>query len=248
MRLAVVSSKGGVGKTAVAVGLAAALARLRRRVLLVDADPQGNATTALGVDPQATLADVLIDGAPLAEVIVEARPGLELVPGDRRVAALEGWLYEDPGHRRLALRRVLDTLEARDVLLVDTAPGHSLTNVCVYCAVDGLIVPASPDGLALHGVRGVEENCEALRAAGLPCPTIQLAVPTFADRRHGRTAVVLDALRLHYRERVTPSVRVCSAVAVAMANGRTVYEQSAKATAVDDLDAVAGRVLALGAA
>jgi len=246
-QLAVASSKGGVGKSAITTGIGAALAKQGRSVLVVDADPQGNATEALGITATTTWADALMAGAPLASTVVEARERLHVAPGGRPVGALEGWLYQDLT-RRMALRVALAAMgqAAFDVVLIDTAPGHSMVNLASYvAATDGLLVPCAPDGLSLRGVRGVEENIELLRQAGLPAPEVFMAVPTFADRRHGRTALVQQALLTHFGTRCAPQVRVCSDIASAMANGVIVYEFAPRSRAVADFDAVAVHLQAL---
>ena len=245
MRLAVVSVKGGVGKTALTAGIGAALARQGISTLVVDADPQGSLTQSLGISPRRTLASALLEGAPLTTAIVEIRPKLSLIPADRTVAAIEGWLYGDPA-RRTALRDALKPLDAvYELTLIDTPPGHSMTNVTAYLAADGLVVPCSPDGLSLQGVRGVEENLALLERDGLPAPPIVACVPTFADRRHSRTAVVEHALGLHFGERCGPPLRVCSAVPIAMANGQVIFEMAPRSTAAADFDAIAIHLQAL---
>jgi len=252
-RVAVVGSKGGIGKTTLTVGIGAALARRGRRVLVVDLDAQGSATAALGVTPgRHTIGTALPAGLPLTTACVEARERLSLIPADRSVGELEPWLLMDRA-RWTALRDALVPFgRIFDVVLLDTSPGFSVLNLAAYLAAHGLVVPSTPDGLALRGVVAVEENLDRLRADGFPAPTVALACVTMADRRHGRTALAENALALKYGTRCGPALRVCSALSVALANGATIYEHAPKSTAAEDLDALATHLeaglLAIGTA
>ena len=161
--VAVTNAKGGVGKSTTAINLAAALADLGRRVLLVDADPSGNAT--LGLFPTGAegpgLADCLLDGLPLAEA---ARPtgveDLDLVPPGPRLGVCSDQMGGTQGlgqGREFRVRRMLRGLVGYDLVLFDTSPVLTPLNVAILYAVGEVLIPIDPCIAALAGVRALED-------------------------------------------------------------------------------------------
>jgi chromosome partitioning protein len=160
--VAVTNAKGGVGKSTTAINLAAALVELDRRVLLIDADPSGNA--ALGFFPRGApvvgLADALLDNLRLDEVALASDyPGLDLVPpGDRLSLCSEQMgSTQGLGHgREFRIRRLLKGLIGYDVVVVDTSPVLTPLNVAILYAVSEILIPIDPCVAALAGVRALE--------------------------------------------------------------------------------------------
>lgn len=161
--VAVTNAKGGVGKSTTAINLAAGLAELDQRVLLVDADPSGNA--ALGFFPRgipaAGLADALLEGAGLEEVAISTdHPGLDVVPPGSRLSSCSDQMGGAQGlgqGREFRVRRLFKRLEGYDVVVVDTSPVLTPLNVAILYAVSEILIPIDPCVAALAGVRALED-------------------------------------------------------------------------------------------
>jgi chromosome partitioning protein len=233
--LAIANQKGGVGKTTTAVNLAACLAAKRKRVLLIDLDPQGNATTGTGLeknDLALTMADVLLDGVALKEAIVRSPAGFDVIGANRELAGMDITLMGQVNSHELLKTAIAagDTLETYHYVVIDCAPSLNLLTVNAMVATDGVIIPMQCEYYALEGLADLSETIELLKELNERLH-IRGVVRTLFDSRNTLANDVSNELDAHfgdimYKTVIPRNVRL----AEAPAHGMTIldYEKSSK--------------------
>ncbi|HIJ43675.1 MAG: ParA family protein [Rhodospirillales bacterium] len=207
---AIANQKGGVGKTTTAINLATALAAVKKNVLIIDLDPQGNASTGLGIARQARTRNsyhLLIGQARLDETILETCiPGLEIVPSGIDLSAAEIELA-DMETRAYCLRKALAAgAEDFDYILIDCPPGLGLLTINALVAARAVLVPMQCEFLALEGLSHLIKTIERIKKAFNPGLDIQGIVLTMFDTRNNLSGMVANDVRDHFGDKVYKTV------------------------------------------
>ena len=208
--LAVTNQKGGVGKTTTCVNLAASLAATRKRVLLVDMDPQGNATMGSGIDKNAVNAsiyDVLVHRAPVAEVAQRSENGgFDLLPANGDLTAAEVELLECDG-KEFRLRDALAAAQTDyDYVIIDCPPSLNMLTVNALGASDGVVIPMQCEYYALEGLTALLDTVQRVQQVINPRLQIEGLLRTMYDPRNSLTTDVSAQLSEHFGERVYRTV------------------------------------------
>ena len=203
--LSIANQKGGVGKTTTSVNLAASLVATKRKVLLIDLDPQGNATMGCGIDKhavEASIYDVLVDQMPISEVRVPTESGVDLVPANGDLTAAEIELLSVEGKER----RMTEALEGYrteyDFILVDCPPSLNMLTVNSLSASDAVVIPMQCEYYALEGLSALLNTIEMIRNALNPKLEIDGLLRTMYDPRNALSNQVSSQLTEHFGEKV----------------------------------------------
>lgn len=207
---AIANQKGGVGKTTTSINLAASLAKLNRRVLLIDLDPQGNATMGSGVDKRLldrTVYQVLLGEQPLTEVCLTTKPGqYDLIPANQELAGAEVEMVSLE-QREARLKNALQPIQDNyDFILIDCPPALNLLTLNGLCAAHAVIIPMQCEYYALEGLSDLVNTIKRVRISFNSVIRIEGLLRTMFDPRNLLAQQVSDQLKQHFGNKVYQTV------------------------------------------
>lgn len=243
MRIAVLNQKGGTGKTTTTVSLGAGLALAGHRVLIIDVDSQGHVAISLGIEGKRTLYHLLIEGLPLSQCVVAARPNLDVLVGDDSLASAEIFLARKNEGRDKALRQILHDNQDYDFILLDCGPSLSLLNMNALTFADHLIVPVSCDFLSLVGVKQVLRTLKNVNQVLLHPISIMGILPTFYDMRNKISDESIKTLKGHFHDKVLSPIRVNTRLKEAPRHKQSIFEYAGESRGARDYQKLVDWVL-----
>ncbi|AKX45176.1 chromosome partitioning protein [Thiopseudomonas alkaliphila] len=207
---AIANQKGGVGKTTTCVNLAASLVATRRRVLLIDLDPQGNATTGCGVDKhhlEHSIYDVLVGECNFAEAIhFSEHGGFQLLPANRDLTAAEVALLELPNKEQRLVEALAPVKDNYDFILIDCPPSLNMLTINALAAADGVIIPMQCEYYALEGLTDLIGSIQQIAAVINPQLKIEGVLRTMYDARLSLMNDVSEQLKEHFPDELYDTI------------------------------------------
>ncbi len=242
-----VNQKGGVGKTTTAVSLAAALSRRGQRVLLIDLDPQANATSALGVDGSALAGvyEALLDETPMEECIVPVpEEEIGLVPSNRELSGAEVELVPVLARERRLTNAVTPMRDRYDWILIDCPPSLGLLTINALTASDNVVIPVQCEYMALEGLSRLVETLELVRRNLNPTLSVLGVALTMFDGRTRLAQQVVDEVRTHFPQTFETIIPRSVRLSEAPSHGQSIFRYEPGGRAATAYDALAAELLA----
>lgn len=223
------NQKGGVGKTTTAVTLSHGLARLGKKVLLVDLDPQGHVAFSLGIEKQPGLYRLICESEKLNNVVITARENFDILPSDKHTEQVKRHITLSDFRESI----LLDIFEKSkyDFILFDMAPSLDVLHLNGLVASDWVMIPTRLDALAVDGVNEILSTMSEIRKQGYPFLGYSI-LPTFFDRTTRETFIQLKELVKHFGPKVMPPIPQDTRVRESVAYGKTLWEYSPNSSSI----------------
>ncbi|HEY0464967.1 MAG TPA: AAA family ATPase [Polyangiaceae bacterium] len=241
--LAVFNHKGGTGKTTTAVHVAAGLAARGARVLLVDADGQGNVAASLGLEAERSLYHVLVMGLPFEQARIAARPNLDVIAANETLAAAELYIAGQRNRDRVMATRLARARETYDYVIVDCSPSLSLLNQNALVLADAVLCPVACDYLSLIGIRQVVRTVKHVNKILNHPVNFWGVLPTLFDSRARICNEALDTLKKNFRDVCLDPIHFAIKVKEAPSVGKTLFEYAPNSSAAGDYWRVIERLM-----
>lgn len=247
-KIAFANQKGGVAKTTTAVNLGAFLAKRRKKVLVLDSDPQSNATTYLGVQPhnlETSLYDVLLRGESIGNSIISTYiKDLYLIPSNIDLSGAEIELVNTIGRESLLKDRLKAIKDSFDFVLIDCPPSLGLLTVNALTAADEVIIPVQTEYFALEGMGKLMKTIQVVQERLNPKLKISGIIPVMFDTRTNLSQEVLNMIREHFKDKVYKTkIRKNIKLAESPSHGKPILYYAPKSYGAQDYDALAREVL-----
>ena len=232
--LAITNQKGGVGKTTSAVNLSAALAKLGKRVLIIDLDPQGNATTGCGIvktDALPTVYQLLLGDTSLASAVVKTEYGFDILPANRELAGAEIELIELDGREQRLKDALATVADQYDYVLIDCPPALNMLTVNALVAAQSVLIPMQCEYYALEGLSDLVETLRKVRGNLNPGLEIEGLLRTMFNAQNTLTQQVSEELTSHFGDKVYATIiprNVRLAEAPSYGKPATAYDAASK--------------------
>ena len=226
--VSIANQKGGVGKTTTAVNLGASLAAAEKRVLVVDIDPQGNASSGLGYPPGSlaeSVYNVLLDGRPVTELMkATALPFLHVLPAHRDLVGAELELADLPDREQRLRQALAAVANDFDFILIDSPPSLGLLTLNALVAAEAVLIPMQCEYYAMEGISELTATLERVKRALNPELEVEGVLLTMVDERTNLTQQVIAEVRSHFKDKdITELTKTYGAVATELVTGREVW-------------------------
>lgn len=242
-----VNQKGGVGKTTTAVSLAAALGRRGQRVLLVDLDPQANATSALGVDARDRdgVYEALLEEIAAESCVMESgEKGVDIIPASAALAGAEVELVPVMARERRLTNALNPLRKSYDWIFIDCPPSLGLLTINALTASDSVLIPVQCEYMALEGLSRLMETLDLVRRNLRPQLSILGVVLTMYDSRTRLAQQVVDEVRSHFTQAFETVIPRAVRLSEAPSHGQSIFRYEPSGRAATAYDALAGEMLA----